>query len=588
VEASDPTDEVSYTLVTGLTGMSFVDDDGDGGDDELMFNPLEEHLGMHQITVRVSDDDGGSTEQTWPLTVANSDEDGDSVDDACELRYGLNPNDPNDADEDADGDGLTNRMECALGTNPVEANQLPTPRLLSPISNEGTIPRLSLSESNSQITFEIEKIEEPLWRYVEYVVEIDDTDNFSNPLYSQAINNEQQSILWISDGPWQENIHYFWRAKTQIGPASSDWSSSEHFLIDTANEPPGVPYLISPLDAEDTVTPTFTVGEVEDPEGDDIIYKYEIIQNGATVMSDESSDTSIIFDSPLQTNQTYEWRAKAIDSLGEASDWSNKESFSINTDNKLPQAPVILFPQADQIVTTPGVEVQFQRAEDSDSAIIYHEIQLAEDEAFQAIVFEKLDIDNTSNIIGVAIDNFQENKDYHVRVRGRDDVGPGDYASVHFIINAISEPPSGLELIAPLNGETIDTEKVVLRFRGSIDPEGGPVSHIISIFKNPELTEPLSPQPFTQPIVLGANNEGEVELDVQLLSGQYHWLVTATDQDGLTTSTPSRAFTILTTSTEIPSGSDCTCTITKPSQYKYWLILGMLSLVALAVRRKMH
>ncbi|MEM7232588.1 MAG: hypothetical protein AAF517_10460, partial [Planctomycetota bacterium] len=45
------------------------------------------------------------------------DSDADGIPDHVELEYGLDPNDPGDADGDLDGDGLTNAREFELGTN---------------------------------------------------------------------------------------------------------------------------------------------------------------------------------------------------------------------------------------------------------------------------------------------------------------------------------------------------------------------------------------------------------------------------------------------------------------------------------------
>ena len=50
--------------------------------------------------------------------VSATDTDGDGMPDAWETQYGLNPNDPSDADDDNDSDGVINLDEYKDGTNP--------------------------------------------------------------------------------------------------------------------------------------------------------------------------------------------------------------------------------------------------------------------------------------------------------------------------------------------------------------------------------------------------------------------------------------------------------------------------------------
>ncbi|MDD5222336.1 MAG: hypothetical protein PHY10_04140, partial [Patescibacteria group bacterium] len=50
----------------------------------------------------------------------DTDLDKDGMSDLCEVKYGLNPKDPSDAQLDLDGDFVINKEECTLGTNPKE------------------------------------------------------------------------------------------------------------------------------------------------------------------------------------------------------------------------------------------------------------------------------------------------------------------------------------------------------------------------------------------------------------------------------------------------------------------------------------
>ncbi|HVM95853.1 MAG TPA: hypothetical protein VMT89_05660, partial [Candidatus Acidoferrales bacterium] len=71
-----------------------------------------------------SDHDGLSDidEATHGTGVDQPDSDGDGLLDGFEVRYGLNPLDPSDANGDTDGDGLNNLDEQSAGTNPLVAD----------------------------------------------------------------------------------------------------------------------------------------------------------------------------------------------------------------------------------------------------------------------------------------------------------------------------------------------------------------------------------------------------------------------------------------------------------------------------------
>jgi hypothetical protein len=63
-----------------------------------------------------------NTEQdVRPIEAINADSDGDGLPDEWERKYGLNPQDPADAELDSDEDGFTNLQEFKDGTDPLEA-----------------------------------------------------------------------------------------------------------------------------------------------------------------------------------------------------------------------------------------------------------------------------------------------------------------------------------------------------------------------------------------------------------------------------------------------------------------------------------
>jgi len=73
------------------------------------------------IVVSAADVNGNENQSAAQLTVTvdiTLDSDDDGIPDAWETSYGLNPNDPSDANEDLDGDGFTNLQEYQNGTDP--------------------------------------------------------------------------------------------------------------------------------------------------------------------------------------------------------------------------------------------------------------------------------------------------------------------------------------------------------------------------------------------------------------------------------------------------------------------------------------
>ena len=93
---------------------------------------LSSGYGEKTVYFKVKNDSGESEVQSDRIDyLADSNGDGvpdkydaddDGMADSWELRYGLNPNDPADADGDLDGDGLSNKEEFLRGTDPTSAD----------------------------------------------------------------------------------------------------------------------------------------------------------------------------------------------------------------------------------------------------------------------------------------------------------------------------------------------------------------------------------------------------------------------------------------------------------------------------------
>ncbi|WP_369348352.1 hypothetical protein [Stenotrophomonas sp. JAG2] len=223
----------------------------------------------------------------------------------------------------------------ATPTDPVIASPLPGAR----VSTEGAA---LLKVRNS-----IDADGDP----ISYVFEIDVVNTFdsSSRQTSPAIAADSSgSTGWQVTG-LVENQHYYWRVKASDGHSQTGWVLGD-FVLDARNEAPPAPTIANPGDRAwvTTLYPTFTANPVEDPEGDPVLYAFEVYTDaalGARVASGTSGMTSWKPTSPLRDATTHYWRVRAQDGRGAASEWSPVATVFVSTSSYT--APTIA-------VTSPG------------------------------------------------------------------------------------------------------------------------------------------------------------------------------------------------------------------------------------------
>ena len=165
---------------------------------------------------------------------------------------------------------------------------------------------------------------------VEYQLQVDDNINFGTP----TIDTITSSLLFTAGAPLADD-QYYWRVRAIDEEAlTGPWSSVWDFTVDTT--PPQIPLLVAPVNSpppSTANTPLFSWQAIADADH----YELQLdTANPPTVTVQDSSNTSYKPPVGLLVT-TYYWRVRAIDEVGNISDWSETRSITfISADNAAP------------------------------------------------------------------------------------------------------------------------------------------------------------------------------------------------------------------------------------------------------------
>ncbi len=330
-------------------------------------------VGAADVDLIVADGNGGTDSERFTITVATIDDDADGIPDTWESDNGLDPDGPSDAALDADNDGLTNLQEWQQGTDPASFDGPSTPVLRSPIGRikvSTSTPTLSLTNAidpqDEALTYELEVYaEEALTTRLDAAVEV--------------AGDPSGTTSWTVSVPLAENTVVWWRARASDPWTSSPWTAPESFLVDVTNEAPEPPVLVYPVDdARTSRQPTLTWSLSADPEGDEVTYDVELRDlSGSLVTSAEdvaggNAEGQWTVDKTLDEGGAYTWRARAVDSDGLQSDWSDEAPFRSGDTNAAPTGVAFVTPlDGDEVADVSQLEAS-AGADPEGSALSYH------------------------------------------------------------------------------------------------------------------------------------------------------------------------------------------------------------------------
>lgn len=174
------------------------------------------------------------------------------------------------------------------------------------------------------------------------------------------VESGQEAAFTIPEADALEPGTYQWRTRAEDAyGATSDWTTVRTFTIAGANRPPDAPVRLSPSDGSTVgATPTFRL-RLSDPDNNTVRAEIEIVSTlGAQRLYqtlEVSSGSEVSFtvpDSEPLTEGTYLWRARARDSVGDWSDWTDQWQFTVAQSNQPPSPPALLEPADGALLTT--------------------------------------------------------------------------------------------------------------------------------------------------------------------------------------------------------------------------------------------
>ena len=331
---------------------------------------------------------------------------------------------------------------------------------------------------------------------ITYHFEVYDTDPSSgsgiSPIITQDVANDPSGSTSLAiTQTLTENKTYWWRVQADDGTgganATSAWTGTWTFFVNTVNDPPLPPQLTEPVDGStvQTVQPTLTVNNTTDPEGDPISLYYEVSTDPTfadttqTVATSQAvpqvsgtSTTDWVVDAAqrLKYGTDYYARAYAEDNLGAQSTYSNINHFTTPQDNP-PTDPSLGAPfdtTCSNLVITDSTNIPAQVVvnnptdPENDPLTLHLQVYDAKDDptapGFTPAIDTTVPVDTTgtSTTIPVQSSVFTNDGHYVVRVQASDGTLQSNWVQCDLYIFFKNTLPSAVHITKPVAGTVID------------------------------------------------------------------------------------------------------------------------------------
>lgn len=315
-----------------------------------------------------------------------------------------------------------------------------------------------------------------------------------------SIGGVAQPTTWQVPEDLNDNTRYWWRARSFDGTVYSAWVNGR-FRVNTFNDPPDAFNLTSPTPGSEvsTLTPVLSWTNSFDRDEDVITYSVQVYSNAALselvtqvadLPADPSGSTSWTVGVDLTNHAQYYWRVVARDAHG-ATTQTAARSFTVNTGNVAPTAPVLLSPPIGGQSTSPNTILSIQNSTDADDDLITYVFEVD-----SVNTFDSADKRSSGQVIASGsgqthwtTPTLVENQHYWWRVKAQDGRAESAWVMGDFVLNAVNEPPPVPTINNPGDGAWTETLQPSLLVHPVTDPDGDTVRYGFQVFSDAALTQ---------------------------------------------------------------------------------------------------
>lgn len=248
-----------------------------------------------------------------------------------------------------------------------------------------------------------------------------------------------------------------------------------------------------------TAHPTLSVNNASTPENAPLTYEFQLFADaalgiplpGAAGVAEGAGRTAFTVDTNLGEDHTYYWRARATDGFA-SSPWMDVASFTVDTANEPPTAPLPDSPAPGGKVATSDVTLVVSNAQDPELDPLTYEFVLAADPDLATIVASTAGIAEGPGLtdwhVPVALG---EDQTYYWRSRAGDGAHLSPWSEiVSFTVDTFNGSPTAPTPISPVGGVTVSTQVPELRVGNATDPEMDPLTYTFQVDRVPSFDSP--------------------------------------------------------------------------------------------------